>query len=345
MRSRIVAALAAATVVASASAASALPSVQVIRFDGADRYDTAHEIAVATYDEATVAVLASGENFPDALAASYVAGATNSPVVFTERTRLSSAALATLNDLNVGGVLIAGGTDAISSAVEDELLARGFETDRLDGADRYATARAMAESVPEENIGSRDPTVGRTAFLATGEKFPDALAAGPLSYDFGFPVLLTEPGELNSDAAAALANLDIEEVILLGGEEAIRESVANEIRALGIEVDRVGGADRMETATLVADLAMAELGFNAAHVNLARGDFFPDALAGGSHGGEEQSVIVLTREPNDLSEPTRAWLEDHDDEIASIHVFGGLDAVSEATASAARSAAGDDSSG
>ena len=71
----------------------------------------------------------------------------------------------------LGIVTIVGGTSVVSSAVLEELAdIAGTIPTRLAGANRYETALAVAEA--NGNSG--------TVILATGENFPDALAAGPL---------------------------------------------------------------------------------------------------------------------------------------------------------------------
>lgn len=326
---------------AAAPHALATADVTVSRLAGDTRYATSRVVAGATFPAgATVAVLASGENFPDALAAAYLAGASNSPIVLTERDRLSDDARLALEALGIEGVVIIGGPHAVVDAVQTNLEERGYEVDRVAGGDRYETARAVAQSVPEENIGSFDSAIGRTALVATGEVFADALSAGPVAYDFGFPVVLTRPAGLTPSARTALESLEIEHVLLLGGPDALSAAVEGDIRSMGIDVDRVAGVNRMETATKIADLAIGTLGFSAAHVNLARGDFYADALSGGPHGGEERAVTLLTFDPDSLSTATETWLNDHASSIGSIHVFGGPDAVADATVERARRAAG-----
>lgn len=77
----------------------------------------------------------------------------------------------------------------------------------------------------------------------------------------------------------------------------------------------------------------------ATHVNLARGDFYSDALAGSAHAGVERAPILLTLDPDMLSPETTAWLQAHHATISSIDVFGGPAAISDATVTAAQAAA------
>lgn len=323
-----------------ATVALATPDVEATRLAGADRYATSQVIADDTFGDVTVAIVTSGENFPDALAANYLAGASDAPVILTQSDQLTAAAEQALEAVAADGVLVVGGTDAVSEDVFNALATAGYNPQRVAGGDRYATARAVAESVPEEQIGSLDAGIGRTALLASGEKFPDALAGGPVAYESAFPLLLTPRTVLAEETKTAITNLGIEHVVILGGPVAVSAEVQTAVEAMGVEVLRVAGDDRTETATEIADLAVDQLGFATDHVNLARGDEFADALSGGPHAGEELGLILLTASPDNLSEATGVWLEAHEPTLTTIHVYGGPAAVSDSTVNDAELSAG-----
>ncbi|MFP3338865.1 cell wall-binding repeat-containing protein, partial [Micrococcus sp. SIMBA_131] len=111
--------------------------------------------------------------------------------------------------------------------------------------------------------------------LATGEDFPDALAAAPLAYYYNAPILLTEKKKLSKVTEAALTFLQVENVTIVGGKGAVSTSIENYLEdELGIEVDRVAGKDRYETAAAIAK----ELPPSDTAV-VAYGKNFPDALS------------------------------------------------------------------
>ena len=152
------------------------------------------------------------------------------------------------------------------------------------------------------------------AFVASGEDFPDGLAVGPVAADLGWPIYLTPRDHLHEAAADELPAFT--DVYIVGGANAVSEAVANEIRALEDDfgghprVSRIGGRDRTETATLIADwwleqIHLSDHDFQFDHVNLARGDVFADAVAGAPHGAVERAPIVLTVDPNTLGAHTR----------------------------------------
>jgi putative cell wall-binding protein len=152
-------------------------------------------------------------------------------------------------------------------------------TRRLAGIDRIETAIAVA----------RELTSAPTAVLATSAGFADALVGGPLAASLGAPVLLTPARSLDVRVIAELARLGTKKVVVLGGPAALGPEVADAIVALGLEIQRIAGGDRYETAALVA----AEVGGAASNVLVASGESFPDALAAGALG---LPVLLTTRE-------------------------------------------------
>jgi putative cell wall-binding protein len=326
--------------VATAGTALATADVSATRLAGDDRYGTSRAIADATFDGTTVAIIASGTSYPDALAASYKAGAADAPVVLTTPHGLSAQALATLRDINASGAIVVGGTAAVSEQVVADLRAAGLEVNRVAGTNRYQTARAIAASVPTEQIGSLDASIGRTALLASGEGFADALTGGPLAFASAFPMLLTASDSLSGAAATAIRELEIEQVVILGGTAAISPAVQAQLVASGVQVRRVAGIDRQATAVEIADLAVDTLGYSTTHVNIARGDRFPDSLSGSANAGALKSVILLTLSPDQLGTATGRWLGDKSSTLRTINVYGGTAAVSDSTVNAAEVAAG-----
>ena len=88
----------------------------------------------------------------------------------------------------------------------------------------------------------------------------------------------------------------------------------------------------------MARYATGELGSPAAH-DLARGDEFADALAGGPHAGVNGGVILLTVNPTTLGTVTAAYLAEESITVEEGHVFGGPAAVSADVMAAATDAA------
>ncbi len=175
----------------------------------------------------------------------------------------------------------------------------GITDGRIEGLDRYETGVAISE----DHFASAD-----TAVLATGRIFADGLAAAGLAGACNAPVLLTQPRTLPASVATELLRLGVSRVIVCGDQRAISDAVVDQVEALGdIEVQRIGGSDRYETAALIADEIVAVTGEDPALVFVARGDTFPDALAVSPVAWAHSAPILLVR-PEELPRYTIDYL-------------------------------------
>ena len=308
------------------------------RLAGADRFGTAAAIAKASFTQSDTVLLASGleRNLPDALAGNYLAGFEKAPILLTTPGTLPEVTRQALVALGAKRIVILGGPQAVSAAQAD-LLDNTYTVERVGGRDRYETAAMIATKPPVSYVGSK------TALLARGDVFPDALVSGPISYRAQYPILLTRPGGIDSFTSGALRTLGIEKVIIAGGEQAVSANAAGQVAnargAATIAVRRFAGADRTSTATAMAAFATGELGFARTHANLARGDLMADAVAGGPHAGREGSVILLAINSTTLGTGTATYLAAESTSLEGGHVFGGPAAVSDAVIAAATDAA------
>jgi len=318
-----------------ATPASALPGFEFDRLEGLTRIETAVDISQDTFDASDSALIARADLFPDALAGNYLAGAQQDPILLSNTNAVPAATLAELERLGVETVTLLGGTEALSADVEAALEAAGYTVNRQEGTDRYKTAAAIATSQDAATIGETD--AGRTAILATGENFPDALAGGPLAYAGSHPLLLTPTATLGADAAGALEELGIEHVLILGGTAAVSPAAEAAVEALGITTERLQGEFRWETATAIAEWAIANAGFSDEHINVATGQKFPDALTGGPHAGDEVTPIILADDQN--TSYAVEYLEAHADTLVDGHIYGGIEAVSAAVEATLEAAA------
>jgi len=118
------------------------PSVAFTTIAGSNRYETAAKMSAAAFDSAEAVVLATGENWPDALGGAALAGATNAPILLTRTASLPGETLTEIRRLGARRAVILGGTGAVSVAVETALEAElGRDTvTRIGGADRYETS-------------------------------------------------------------------------------------------------------------------------------------------------------------------------------------------------------------
>lgn len=348
--------------------------IELTRFAGGTRYDTA-ALAFSDWGCTTDAVITTGENFPDALASTYMADFFGTPILLTQTNSIPGP---TLNALRTGGsdmVRIIGGTNAISQAVEDQLKATpnydcggaielnglaipiNLSVVRIGGATRYDTMKNVVEYPGYAVAGDADydGTVAipegilcaplKTAVIATGENFPDALVAGQfavgsdISCGSGtYPVILTPGTALGAQASQVLTNLGIQQVIIAGGTGAVSAAVETSIQGLGIATRRFSGPTRLDTAVALATFKAQFFGAHDDSVLIVRGDNFADALSAPVWFGHNANM-VLTESPTSLGAPTAAYLAMVDnifplnggppvgDPFTALTIFGGNGAV------------------
>ena len=313
------------------------------RVAGVDRYATAAAVALDAFATSESVVVARGDAFPDALAGAYLTGVVDAPLLLTRSDALPTVTSDAIAALGATKVYLLGGTSAISDGVAADAAGDGREIVRVAGPNRYATAARIASGQDAAGIGE----IGgkRTAILASGDAFADALAAGPVAHAAHLPALLTSPAALPVETVDALDSLGIEHVVVVGGTAAVSEAVVDAVESRGLTTQRVGGANRYDTAARVADFALDTFeNMTDDRIDLATGERFADALAAGPSAGQRGNPVLLTASAS-LSTETRAWLEDHAGTLLDGRVFGGTAAVADATAAAAEVAATGGASG
>lgn len=298
--------------------------------DGPSRYETAIQISQDGWADSSseYVVIATGENWPDALGGSALAGAYGAPVLLTSKTELLPEVADEIERLGATEIYVLGGTralaDGVSSALE-ALVGTDGSVMRLGGADRYETAEIVAEEV----VATLGTDYDGTAFVATGLNFADALAGSPLAAANGWPVYLAPHPTISATTITAMQDAGVTDCILLGGDAAMPEGTNVILLAAGFDAIRIDGLDRYDTAAKVASYGVTDAGLGWNDVAIATGMTFPDALAGGAAQGQRGSVMLLT---NQASVPsyTSDTLVDNKASIANVRFFGGLSAVSEA---------------
>ena len=302
-------------------------SAKAVRLSGNNRYDTMAAIVNKAFTPdrtMRVAVLASGANFPDALSAAALAGASTAPILTTDPNTLSEQALVQLKRLNVAKVYIMGGEAAVSANVERTLAAQGYQTQRVSGADRVETAIRALEAAAADGANSD------TVIVATGYNFADSLSISPFSYMTRSPILLTQANGMLSDAtvAAIKAHPGIKKAVIVGGPAAVSNAVEGQLRALGISGVRIEGANRYETSKKIADFESAAGDwFSYVEPVVTTGKAFPDALAGAPFAANSGRVVLLVDHEGDAT--VRAMGEHKFDVGARYYVLGGTNAVSD----------------
>ncbi|MBW3620446.1 MAG: cell wall-binding repeat-containing protein [Actinobacteria bacterium] len=328
----VLAVLAGLTLVVPLAPALAAHDVVPARVAGETRFETAAEVARLQFPQGTsTAIVATSVTFPDALAGASLAGAADAPVLLVQPDDVPDPTSTVLADLGVENVYILGGPRAVSDDVEAELRER-YEVVRLAGESRFGTAAEIAAETARLQGRLGEIAGLTTAFVANGRAFPDALAAGSpaTTEEDAFPILLVESDTYPAETEQAIADLGIEQVIIVGGPQAVDEHVERHLAEDTRAVLRVAGDTREETAVAVAEFAMRQFDYTGELVVLARSDDFPDALAAGLHAGRHDAPILLTP-PDALAQPTAALLHDLCPAVEAVRAVGGRVAISAAT--------------
>ena len=190
---------------------------KVQRIWGRDRYVTSSELAYEIErltGKVNKAIIASGENFPDALATAPLGSKEIAPILLVRRNQIDKKVDKALKDLNIKRVYVAGGQHSVSKKLGEQLpqVIR-----RFNGQDRYETAILVASYTYPES---------KEVFVASGETFPDALVIGPVCARRKAPILLSKstPVKVTDDY---IEKSKIEYLYIIGGTNTIHVDTAH----------------------------------------------------------------------------------------------------------------------
>jgi len=314
---------------------------------GAHRFETADRITQAAYplglDESTshnttgTVVIAAGGSWADALLAASVAGVEGAPIILagggyepwgyydTPSFAYDYDPMVEIRRLQPDRAIIVGGERAVPLRAELDLKTwlGGDDVIRLWGDDRYGTAREAGAYVAAN--ASQPATL---ALVATGDTFADVLASSALIWTGELPVFLADAEGISQETLDEMTAAGITGAMVVGGTAAVPASAeASLVATFGdVNVSRIGGADRYGTSVLLADWAQDVYGLDYAHVALASGNTYADALTGGPLQGRSGSVLLLTRK-NALPPAVTNRLSDNASAIQEVRVLGGPYAI------------------
>lgn len=313
----------------------------VTRLAGADRIGTAISISQARFPHgpntesfSRQVVLARSDQYADALAGSALARF--APMLLTEPGALNPAVQAEMlrvlgpaNKDNPQTVVLLGGPQALSPAVESAIRHLGYHTRRIQGPDRYATSVAIAEAVTDGSSPNK-------VMVATGKNFADALSAGAVAE----PIVLTDDKVMPPEVGAYLKSVTRQSpgqraatIYEVGGQaKAATESLWPAGAANRPTTIPLAGLDRFETSFLVAKEFFgpdpSEPG--RVHLGVATAYNWPDSLAGAGAMAELQGPMLLVDPNNGLTSEEHQWVSANSGDIDSALIFGGPKAVSPA---------------
>ncbi|MEY9908624.1 putative cell wall-binding protein [Catenulispora sp. MAP12-49] len=196
-----------------------------VRVAGQDRDATAVAIAKQITATPHTFLVATGRDYPDALAAGAVAGAQSDAVVLlSDDNTLPQATRDYLAASRHAGDSVFGVGNQGSNALASALPLNGI-TGQFRGTDRFDTARQLA--VHFYSGASKPATVG----VATGFNWPDALGGGALLGTHPGPLLLSGPSGLPAGESTYLAanSTNVEEIVVFGGTSVVTKAAADAV--------------------------------------------------------------------------------------------------------------------
>lgn len=172
--------------------------IDVTRLEGQDRYSTSQKVMEKTKEiiNPEYLLIASGKNFPDALAATSFFVNHKSVMVLSDGVTYPQS---NLQEIAIGG--------------KNQLPLKGFKGKRVSGKDRYETALEIAKLSFDKN---------NNAILASGQVFADSLSAVSLTKKHNAPIILTQSNSLTENAKKYLNGKN---VFIVGGEKTVVKDI------------------------------------------------------------------------------------------------------------------------
>jgi N-acetylmuramoyl-L-alanine amidase len=281
------------------------------RFGGADRYETSVKISQNNWEKSDYIILASGENFPDALSASPLSKKYNAPILLTGGSSMSNTVLQEIKRLNAKNAFIIGGTGVISENIKKQLSNINIKSTRIYGQDRYETSVKVAEIIGTNN----------GVFITSGENFPDGVSAAPIASSKQMPILLTSQNELPSSIKNFITKNNINKAYIVGGLGAVSSNAITSVKGS----KRLSGTDRYATNSAVINEFANGTTFN--NVYLANGENFADALSGSAAAAKKSAPIILVSNSYDMK---NSIIKSNLTSISTINILGGIGVISDA---------------
>ena len=168
---------------------------------------------------------------------------------------------------------------------------------RIGGITRVSTSTMLLD-----NAANKSEVV-----LATGRNFPDGLVAGALAGASKSGVVLTMgTNAIEPETLSKLKSVGTSKVTIVGGTGAVSQGVEDSLKAAGIQVERIAGANRYDTAFRVFEnmKASGKLKLDVRgkpYVFVATGKTFPDALAASAVAAKIGTAVILADTPEQVN--------------------------------------------
>nr|WP_243155274.1 cell wall-binding repeat-containing protein [Peptostreptococcus russellii] len=165
---------------------------------------------------------------------------------------------------------------------------------RLAGKDRTETSVEVSKSIY--------PKGADVVVISNKEKSSDSISATPYANLLKAPILYSNASAAPDSIVNEIKRLRTKKIVIVGGDQSITKSQEEQLKAMGIEIDRINGKDRYETSSMIAD-RMIKLSGTADNVVIANGNSQVDAVSIAPIAIKQTSPILLTN-GNKLSAET-----------------------------------------
>ena len=203
-------------------------------------------------------------------------------------------------------------SNLIDDKVQEQKPSRGSEV--IAGKDRILTAIEVSNKYFRS---------AETVVLARADIYPDALSASLLAKLKSAPMLLNPNDKLDDSVRSEIERLGAEKIIIVGGLNSISQEVEDELKALGLEIERLSGSDRYKTSAAIAK-KIIEIKGSISKAIISSGEDFPDALSSSQLAVKEDMPILLVK-LNDIDEEVMSILGNGLNEIV---IAGGENSIS-----------------
>ena len=277
------------------------------RISGLNRYKTNYEISKKGWKdgESEYVVIASGEDYADALCAVPLASQYKAPVLLSQKDAISNELINEIKRLGAKKAFIIGEKGAISKKVEDEIAKNNLEIERLGGKSRYETSILVAKKVNNNGI----------ATVVTGNNYPDAVSIASIAASLKSPVILTNKDYLPNEVKNYMDIEKFNKTYVIGGEGAVSLNVEKQLS----NTKRISGKNRYETNRNIINEFQEYIDYN--DVYLAIGSNYPDALSCSALAGKNRNAVMLT-DGNTNNFELKNFIESKKSNISEVFVIG-----------------------
>lgn len=257
-----------------------LPSAQSDRLYGENRYETGFKVADAYMAQRGLkkldgVIVACGTNFPDALAASYLAKSKKVPIIlWSEKQNLAVQNYIKKNVKSGGTIYLLGGPSIVGKNIANGMT--NYKFTRIYDENRYGTNIKILKQAKLK---------GGEILVCVGTAFENALIGSAT----GKPILLVKGGGLNAEQKAYLKTLSSVSFTILGDTATITPQVESDLLAISKNVTRINEKNVQQMSVRVASKYFS----SPKEIILAIDSGFPDALCGGALAIAKSCPIML----------------------------------------------------